>query len=769
MGLFDQFPYTNFHELNLDWILRALKELEHTIDQFVAINALKYADPIQWDITSQYEKNTIVIDPQTGTAYISVQPVPTGVSLTNPDYWTVVFDLGSFVVRAAKNFANTYEAATTLTATVSTPAGGWLVWGETLYKANVNITAGDSYVEGSNITHITIEDVIGHLEDLTTTNKSNIVAAINEVADNIGTLTDLNTTDKSNLVAAINEVNTTGGGALAKIGDLNDLQTTDKSNLVAAINEEINNRATADTDIVNIIKSITVTPEMFGAVGDGVTDDTQAINTALANGDVILFQNDYKVTDVLCVEGNKIIKGNGTIHAYNDGANYIHYVFGLGAVTEGVAGEVFTGSIDGLNIICESGKYRYVIGGTNADNCSITNCTFDLSNADCGNKVIFFGDNAALAGYQGTAYSNYNIANNDFIFNADPNNTINQCEPIGAASRNNVEVIGNHTRYAKDDLGFHGCDHVNITNNIMKDNFTARIGIFNCRNVNIVSNVMEEFDNKRTMGIYVSHEDGYLSVPPENINIIGNTIDYRRSAATSNNYGIRLEGVKHVIIANNNLISNDIYTGRIYIQNLNYPDYYPELYWSEDVHVHDNICTAIVHTLNGGSGATAIEPCTFSNNEIRDTFVLYSHYDFSSGNQLQTGTQFIHNYNANKAPWTLCAVLDSAISSTPAELKINGFPKMIFTRTAKIFKPIAINFQPQNTLSGANYYRLKIKKNNVDVATVDVQDNYLSNLSDDIIMDQGDYLTLTLEAVGTVSTPPNYYQVELVLDYYDEC
>ena len=26
MGLFDQFPYTNFHELNLDWILKALKE-----------------------------------------------------------------------------------------------------------------------------------------------------------------------------------------------------------------------------------------------------------------------------------------------------------------------------------------------------------------------------------------------------------------------------------------------------------------------------------------------------------------------------------------------------------------------------------------------------------------------------------------------------------------------------------------------------------------------------------------------------------------------
>ena len=168
MGLFDQFPYTNFHELNLDWILRALKELEKTIEQFVSINSLKYADPIQWDITSQYEKNTIVIDPQTGTAYISIQPVPAGVALTETDYWTVVFNLKNFVVRAAKNFTTRYENDTTLTATFSSAAGEWLVWGDVLYVALVNITAGDSYVVGSNIRHITMEEVINDIKALIT-------------------------------------------------------------------------------------------------------------------------------------------------------------------------------------------------------------------------------------------------------------------------------------------------------------------------------------------------------------------------------------------------------------------------------------------------------------------------------------------------------------------------------------------------------------------------------------------------------------------------
>lgn len=93
----NKYPYSNLHDLNLDWIIAKLKEQEETIKDFINVSTIKYADPIQWNITTQYEANTIVIDPQNGTAYISTQPVPAGVALDNTDYWTVVFDLEQII------------------------------------------------------------------------------------------------------------------------------------------------------------------------------------------------------------------------------------------------------------------------------------------------------------------------------------------------------------------------------------------------------------------------------------------------------------------------------------------------------------------------------------------------------------------------------------------------------------------------------------------------------------------------------------------------
>lgn len=61
------------------------------------LGLIKYADPIQWNITKQYSENTVVVDPETGTAYISRQPVPSGILLTDKNYWNTIFNYAGLI------------------------------------------------------------------------------------------------------------------------------------------------------------------------------------------------------------------------------------------------------------------------------------------------------------------------------------------------------------------------------------------------------------------------------------------------------------------------------------------------------------------------------------------------------------------------------------------------------------------------------------------------------------------------------------------------
>lgn len=42
MALFENFPYTNFHELNLDWLLNAVKKLDGRVDQLETRDDIDY-------------------------------------------------------------------------------------------------------------------------------------------------------------------------------------------------------------------------------------------------------------------------------------------------------------------------------------------------------------------------------------------------------------------------------------------------------------------------------------------------------------------------------------------------------------------------------------------------------------------------------------------------------------------------------------------------------------------------------------------------------
>lgn len=272
MGLFENFPYANFHELNLDWILHVLKELETEITNFVAINSVKYANPIIWDITSQYETNTVVLD-SSGNAYLSVQPVPAGVSLDRTEYWTKIGNF-SALWDSVRSAITPYDEQHSTTASVDHKAGDWVWLENDLLLITKNIVAGDKYVDGSNCKKTNVHDLFVTLGD-TIANEVNTIS--NKLQDEI--------TARENGDEALD----------TKIA----AETTAREKADAALEAKI---GSGTIHVINV--------RDFGAVGDAVHDDTAAFQAAIENFQtnktpIYVPNGEYRITASLHLDTTK--------------------------------------------------------------------------------------------------------------------------------------------------------------------------------------------------------------------------------------------------------------------------------------------------------------------------------------------------------------------------------------------------------------------------------------------------------------------------------
>ena len=158
-----RYPYTNDHELNLGWVLATIKAQESELSKFVALNTVKYADPFEWNITTQYATNTVVFNPADMTAYISVQPVPSGVQIDNTEYWTPIFTL-SDIFTAYKTSITPVEQIAAKPATQSISKGQLLWIDNVLYQAVREIAQGTVVVPGENVLLTNISDELSAQE-----------------------------------------------------------------------------------------------------------------------------------------------------------------------------------------------------------------------------------------------------------------------------------------------------------------------------------------------------------------------------------------------------------------------------------------------------------------------------------------------------------------------------------------------------------------------------------------------------------------------------
>lgn len=158
----NQFPYSDFHEMNLDWILKTVKALQMEMHDFKAVNQMTFEGT--WDITKQYKPYAIVFDYDSGYSYLSKQAVPVGIPITNADYWFLV---GPLIIdsqaRASidlilRFIANNYDA--TNIATAVRYSGDYVVANGQLYVITQTINIGEAYTAGYNCTATTVEQMI---------------------------------------------------------------------------------------------------------------------------------------------------------------------------------------------------------------------------------------------------------------------------------------------------------------------------------------------------------------------------------------------------------------------------------------------------------------------------------------------------------------------------------------------------------------------------------------------------------------------------------
>lgn len=411
-----RYPNVNDEILNLDWLLYTVKKLGEEVSDFINLNTIKYADPILWDITSQYEANTIVVDPQTGDAYISTQAVPYGVTLSNSSYWTKIYNYADAINGLQEQIAAANERLST-TASASRAAGD-LVWlNGVLYIVTSSMNAGDSYVEGSNCYKITIEEILGNLLSLNTSDKASLVNAINEVLIDVGALSSLNTSDKTSTVNAINEV-------LTDIGDLNTLDTLDQTSIVNAINEVF---AYTNTSIINVL----FPPDNLEALDNTATSDNSTKLQALVdyakthNYKTIFFPSgSYRFDSTINIDFNFLSfvganEGSSNLICYTSNINLFNIYGVSGSPIQHVDFKNLTiSAADGISSV--TGLNYSFVNQFRVHECKFHSLAYHVFMTTCGTPII---SNC-------TFYMNFNTAQNVVMIRvagSSPSVLINKC------------------------------------------------------------------------------------------------------------------------------------------------------------------------------------------------------------------------------------------------------------------------------------------------------------------------------------------------------
>lgn len=390
-----------------------------------------------------------------------------------------------------------------------------------------------------------------------------------------------------------------------------------------------------NTLVAELIIETSMTPEQFGAKGDGETDDTSSIQTAVNKlssfGSILRLQEKTYMVKQILVANNSIINGNGStsiIKGHGDAnSSQNRIIFGNNKsnwIIENIKIDVNSAE---RTAITESDIAISINGGSNVEINNVTIITGTSTNAygirigkssvrpsdvnihDC---KIYVSEN----GFNGIAItSGKNIVVKDNIIYNNYSNT-------GYA----IDLEANTPSDPSDDT--YRVNNVIIENNICNGSGIGCIGAENVYNkdISILNNIINYSNSNASLAI-----EGILIGGIQNVVVSDNIINYNNgeSEISSSKYSaVRLNG-KNIKFSNNLInIERDTYS---VIRTLNYAD---------NVDVTNNTINGLSHNITRVFSMIDAPNYTFSNNNV---YGISADYCFYSTLATTSGTVVIEN------------------------------------------------------------------------------------------------------------------------------